>query len=118
MAALRDLTDEVVDNRMAQSAQLSEDDRSFLRKLLRHFESLAAITADDAESRAIRAEGNQRVARMRQLLGELKEAEGAYQDALVLQKQLVADFPAQADYRQELAVILSNFGNLLANTGH
>src|SRR4029077_6650904 len=47
--------------------------------------------------------------------GRLKEAEAAFLDALVLQKQLVADFPARPDFHIELAVTLSNLGDLANN---
>ena len=57
MAALRAMTDDIVENQMARGTQLTEENKEFLRKIIRHFEGFAAVTADDAESRAIRAEG-------------------------------------------------------------
>src|SRR5262249_32182852 len=117
MAALRAMTDEIVENQMARGTTLTDENKEFLRKIIKHFEGFAAITADDAESRSIRAEGYARVGRMRQNLGELKEAEAAQTVALAIQKQLAADFPNRPEFRQKLAKIDDTMGNLLANTG-
>src|SRR6185436_15565995 len=61
MDALRDLTDDVVENELARGTKLTEESRKFWRKMLKHFESFAAVTTDDAASRAIRAESHARV---------------------------------------------------------
>src|SRR5262249_34159488 len=103
MAALRAMSDEVIENQMARETTLTDENKEFLRKIITHFEGFASITADDAESRSIRAEGYERVGRMRARLGELKEGEAAYADALAIRKQLTADFPSQPDLRNELA---------------
>ena len=75
MAALRDLTDDVVENELARGTQLTEENKEFLRKIIKHFESFAVVTANDAASRAIRAEGHARVGLMRHRLGEQHDAE-------------------------------------------
>jgi tetratricopeptide (TPR) repeat protein len=49
--------------------------------------------------------------------GRLAEAERAYRDALALQKQLAAEFPARPDFRLELARSHNNLGLLLSSTG-
>src|SRR5262245_18633820 len=102
---------------MARGTTLTVENKEFLRKIIKHFEGFAAVTADDAESRAIRAEGCHRVGLMRQRLGELKEAETAYGDALALYKQLAADFSTRPEFRHELARSYINLGNLLRETG-
>jgi tetratricopeptide (TPR) repeat protein len=117
MAALRLMTDEMVEHQLARNPTLTEANKAFLRKVIKHFEGFAAITANDADSRAIRAEGYARVGLMRHRLGELKEAEAAYRDALTLYKQLVADFPTDPRFRDHLAAIHNNLGNLLHDTG-
>jgi tetratricopeptide (TPR) repeat protein len=119
MAALRAMTDEVVENQMARGRgqTLTEENKAFLRTILEHYEGFAAITAVDAESRSIRAEGRFRVGEMRHRLGELKEAEAAYADALAIQKRLAADFPTRLDFRQNLASCHHSLGNLLRTTG-
>src|SRR5262249_25842557 len=117
MTALRDMTDDIVEDQMARDAQLTEENRQYLRKVLAHFEGLAAVTADDAEGRAIRAEGHFRVGLMRVRLGELKEAEAAYGEALALFQQLAADFPGPPGFRHDLARAHNNRGILLRTTG-
>src|SRR5205085_4990731 len=80
-------------------------------------EGFAAITADDADSRSIRDEGYFRVGMMRQHLGELKEAEAAYGESIVLLTQLAAEFPTESHYRHRLGVNYNQLGNLLRDTG-
>ena len=117
MAALRVMTDELVERQLARSPTLTEENKEFLRKVIAQFEGFAAITANDADSRAIRGEGYFRVGLMRYRLGDLKEAEAAFRDALALQKQLVAEFPIRPDFRQQLARTYGNLGVLLSATG-
>ena len=117
MAALRVMTDELVERQLARSPTLTEENKEFLRKVIAQFEGFAAITANDADSRAIRGEGYFRVGLMRYRLGDLKEAEAAFRDALALQKQLVAEFPIRPDFRQQLARTYGNLGVLLRETG-
>jgi serine/threonine protein kinase len=103
MAALRVMTEEIVEKQMASDTHLTEENKEFLRTIITHFEGFAAITADDTESRAIRAEGSFRVGNMRYRLGEMKEAEAAYKDALALMGQLADDFPTRPEFRRDLA---------------
>ncbi len=72
--ALRSMTAEVVERKFAQGAVLTEDDRAFLRGIIAQFDAFAAIKGDDADSRAVRAEGRFRVGAMRYSLGEHREA--------------------------------------------
>jgi serine/threonine protein kinase/tetratricopeptide (TPR) repeat protein len=116
MAALRDLTNDVVENQLASDIHLNEENKAFLRQIMKHYEGFAAVTADDTESRAIRAEGFARVGLLRHRLGELKEGEAAYREALAHLKQLVADFPVSSEFRQNLAKNHNNLGSLLYNT--
>jgi tetratricopeptide (TPR) repeat protein len=117
LAALRAMTDDIVENQMARGTQLSDENKEFLRKIIKQYEGFAAITADDAESRAIRAEGYHRVGLMRHRLGELREAETAFANALALWKQLAADFSTRPEFRQELARSNNNLGLLFRTTG-
>src|SRR5262249_38132400 len=117
VAALRSMTDEIVEDQMARGPQLAEENKEFLRKIIKHYEGFAVITGDDAESRAVRAEGHLRVGDMRRRLGELKGAEVAYGEALVLARQLTTEFPDQPEFRQALARTRNNQGILFHNTG-
>jgi tetratricopeptide (TPR) repeat protein len=115
--ALRSMTADVVEKKFAQGAELTEDDRAFLRGVVAQFDAFAAIKRDDAESRAVRAEGRLRVAWMRYRLGELKEAEKDYDEAVSSYNELVADFPSEPEFRYKLAASHTNRGMLLSFTG-
>src|SRR5262249_3497266 len=112
MTALRDMSDEFVESQMARDTQLTDERKEFLRKIISPFEDFAAVTADDAESRAIRAEGLFRVALLRYHLGEEKEAEMAYLDALAHYKELADEFPDRPELRWMLARIHNSLGTL------
>ncbi len=117
MNALRNLTDDVVERQMASKLQLTDEDRRFLRGIQRQYEEFAALPGDDAEQRAIRAEGHYRVALVGQGLGDEKVAEGGYREAQGLYEQLSADFPTRPEFRRALARNHGNLGNVLCTTG-
>jgi serine/threonine protein kinase len=116
-AALRSMTDDVVERKFAQGTVLTDDDRAFLRGVIAQFDSFAAIKSDYADSRAVRAEGRHRVGTMRLKLGELKEAEQDFDQALSIYKQLAAEYPSRSDFRQQLARSHNNRGVLLRDAG-
>jgi eukaryotic-like serine/threonine-protein kinase len=116
-AALRSMIAEVVERKFTQEAVLTEDDRAFLRGVIAQFDAFAAIKGEDADSRAVRAEGRWRVGWIRYRLGELKEAEQDYNQALSIQKQLAADFPNRPEFRQQLAASHNNRGMVPHATG-
>ena len=117
MAALQLMTEEIVQNRMTREPHLHDEDKAFLRKLIEHFEGFAALTPDDAESRALRAEGYAQVGAIRHRLGELKEAEAAIAASVRILKQLVAEFPARPEFRHELGRSQNHLGMLHSATG-
>jgi serine/threonine protein kinase/Tfp pilus assembly protein PilF len=116
-AALRSMTEDVVERKFAQGTVLTEDDRAFLRGIIEQYDAFAAIKGNDADSRAVRAEGRMRVGYLRSTLGELKEAEEDYDEALSTYQQLVADFRDRPEFRRDLAKSHNNRGNLLRATG-
>src|SRR5262249_4143739 len=108
--AMNTLTDEVLDDLLGRQPQLTEQHREFLKKVLAFHEEFAAVKGDDPETRRSRAEAYYRVGRIRFELGEYREAESAHQEAVTIQKQLVAEFPDRSDYRHELASIHYSLG--------
>jgi serine/threonine-protein kinase len=116
-AALRSMTVEVVERKFAQGAALTTDDRAFLRGVIQQFDAFAQIQGDEADSRAVRAEGRLRVGSIRYTLGELKEAEKDYEQALHIYQQLAADFPSRPEFRLALASSHNKRGLLLSDTG-
>jgi serine/threonine protein kinase len=112
------MIDDIAENLLARATNLTEQNKEFLRKIIQHYEHFAAPTGtDDAEIRSIRAEGYIRIGLMYYRLGELKEAEAAYAAALVIRRQLAADFPTRPEFRQELAMSYNNLGTLFQGTG-
>src|SRR5262249_32272399 len=83
-AALRSMTNDVVERKFAQGTALTEDDRAFLRDIIAQFDAFAKIKGDDVDSRSVRAEGRYRVGKIRYRLGEFKEAEQDFDQALSL----------------------------------
>src|SRR5262249_55402456 len=69
-AALRSMVRDVVERKFAQAKVLTDEDRAFLRGVIAQFDAFAAIKGDDADSRAVRAEGRACVGLMRLRLGE------------------------------------------------
>jgi serine/threonine protein kinase/tetratricopeptide (TPR) repeat protein len=118
MAALRAMTEDLVENQLARATHLTDENKEFLRNIIKHYEGFAAVTADNAAGRAIRAEGRFRVGLLRYRLGELDEAKRAQADALDIRKQLVAEFPSRPEFRQDLAISHNNLGTLLHVTGN
>jgi tetratricopeptide (TPR) repeat protein/tRNA A-37 threonylcarbamoyl transferase component Bud32 len=104
-AALRSMTDELMERTLAagKGYTLTDEDRAFLSGVIAQDEAFAAIQGDEADTRAVRAEGRYRVGFMRDRLGELKEAEADYDAALDNYMRLAADFPTRPEFRQELA---------------
>jgi tetratricopeptide (TPR) repeat protein len=116
MKALRTLTDEVVENQMARGTALPEENKEFLRKIIKQYEGFAAVTGDDAESKRIRAEGYICVAKLRSRLGDLDGAEIAYRDALTISQQVLAVFPSDHHARTCLGTCYNDLGLLLSRT--
>jgi tetratricopeptide (TPR) repeat protein len=115
--ALNTVTDEVLDDLLGRQMRLTDQHRAFLKKLLGFHAEFAAANADDPEGRVSQAAGYYRVGRIRLSLGELKEAETAYRDALAIQIQLANEFPDRQDIRHDLALTYHYLGMTLGVTG-
>jgi serine/threonine-protein kinase len=117
LAALRSLSDQLVAHQLARGGQVTDEDKEFLHAVLKHYEAFAAIQGNDADSRAIRAEGPYHVGRLCAFLGEFQHAQAAHREALGLRQQLVADYPARAEFIRDLAKSHNGLGLLLEATG-
>jgi tetratricopeptide (TPR) repeat protein len=116
-AALRSMTAVVVERKFAQGTALTDDDRAFLRDVIAQYDAFAEIKGDDADSRAARAEGRLEVGLIRYRLGELREAEQDYDQALSIYTPLAADSPDRPEFRRDLAVSHLRRSRLLGDTG-
>lgn len=117
MTALRTLTDDIVEDLLARSETLTDENKLLMQLIIKQFEELAALGGNDWDSRTIRAEGYLRVGRMRYGLGELTEAEDAYRKAVEILEQLVDQSPGELQNRVNLSECLVNLGLILSDTG-
>jgi serine/threonine protein kinase/tetratricopeptide (TPR) repeat protein len=115
--ALNLTTDLALEDLLGRQIQLTGQHQQFLKKVLAEHAAFAAATAEDSEGRQSQADAYFRVGRIRWLLGEARESESAYRAAVALQKQLVAEFPARADFQRDLAASQDNLALLLRETG-
>ncbi len=115
--ALNTVTDDVMKELLGKQPVLGENEKAFLRKALGFYEQFAAERGDDEESRAVAAEGQFRVAKLRSFLGENAEAETGYRAAVRLYEKLAADFPAVPQYLSYLARSHHNLGIALTQLG-
>jgi tetratricopeptide (TPR) repeat protein len=115
--ALNAMTDDVIGKLFAKQPSLGENERAFLRKVLGYYQAFAAEKGETEEARAVAADGQFRVAKIRAFLGERSDAVRGYGVAIRLWEQLAADFPAVPEYRHELARSHHNQGLLLADLG-
>jgi serine/threonine protein kinase/tetratricopeptide (TPR) repeat protein len=117
--ALDLMTDEVIEDLLQRQAELTDQHRDFLRRVLADYEAFAAAGADDPESRRGRAGGLFRVGRIHFLLGEFKDGEAAYRDAAAQFDRVAAESAAEelARARRNQASCQLNLGVLLRDTG-
>jgi serine/threonine protein kinase/tetratricopeptide (TPR) repeat protein len=115
--ALNTVTDEVMEDLLGRQTRLTDQHREFLKKLLGFHAALAAARADDLEGRVSKAQGFYRVGRIRFELGELKDAEEAFHEALAIQKQLAKEFPDRQDIRYDLMRTQRFLGTAFNATG-
>jgi serine/threonine protein kinase/tetratricopeptide (TPR) repeat protein len=96
--ALDVLTDDVVETIFARQPELDDTAKAFLRKVLAFYEEFTQQSGETAEARVVRARGYFKVAHLRALLGEPREAEAGYRKAEALLEQLAKEFPDDARY--------------------
>jgi serine/threonine protein kinase/tetratricopeptide (TPR) repeat protein len=115
--SLNPLTDEVTEDLLGRQAEITDQHREFLRKVLAEHAAFAAAPGDDPEGRESRAEGAFRVARIQFRLGESKEAEAAYREARDRFAQLADEFPERPEFRGNQAAAGQGLGILLRDAG-
>ncbi len=115
--AINTMTDAMMADLLGRQVRLTDQHREFLKKVLAQHEAFAAAAADNVESQQNRAEGYFRVGHIRERLGELKEAESAYREAVAIHQQLAARFPKQPEFRQGWAISQNNRALVLLSLG-
>jgi serine/threonine-protein kinase len=115
LADYRASTDDAIEQLIGSRPVLGPQEKYYLEKTLERWQALAARTGDDERSRAIRAEGQFRVAFLRHKLGQTEEAIAGYREALAIQQRLADDFPDVPRHRKGLALAHTALGILLAD---
>jgi serine/threonine protein kinase/tetratricopeptide (TPR) repeat protein len=115
--AMDALTDDVVETMFARQPELAEQEKDFLSKVLALYESATRQLEEMAETRLLRARGFYKVAFLRNLLGQQREAKADYRQAILLLGQLADELPGVSEYRQRLASADNNLGIVLAELG-
>ena len=96
---------------------VQEARKRLLQQAARDYEQFAKQSSDDVELETERGRINLRLGDVRRLLGEVTQAEQAYQSAISLFQGLVADHPESLDCRLEFANSNTRLGQMLADVG-
>jgi serine/threonine protein kinase len=115
--ALDTLTEDVVEKMFARQPELDAAQKAFLRKVLSFYETLTRQVGRSAEARWLQAKGHFKVASLRGLLDESRQAVRGYRRAAALLERLAGEFPEVAKYRHSWANTQANLGLLLAQQG-
>jgi serine/threonine-protein kinase len=109
-------------NAVTEDRRLKDQDFFALRKKLLEtavpfYEQLAEAKAGDSKQEAARGRAYQRLAYVREQMGQREAALADYERMRAVFAQLAAGFPTVPAYRHELARSHDNLGNLLAALG-
>ncbi len=98
---------------LTRARRYPEADAAY-RVALRH---IGELPGDHPETRYMAARTHNRLGTLLRSWGKLRDADRAFDEAERTAVPLAAEFPDRRDYRQELAGILFNHGNLLVTAG-
>lgn len=115
--ALNTLTDDVIEKLLAKQVQLGDNEKRFLQRVQRFYEELSASGGPGADAPSNQLDGLFRLANIHSRLGQSRQAEKAYREALALSTHLIAELPAKPEFRENLARIRTNLANLLSELG-
>jgi serine/threonine protein kinase/tetratricopeptide (TPR) repeat protein len=115
--ALDEMSSMVIEDLLSRQKVLTEAHKRYLRKALEAYEEFTADTGRDEPSRYGVASAHLHIARIRQRLEPSPDAATAFRQAIALLRELVADFPALAQYRRDLAISRSWLGSTLQAIG-
>ena len=108
------MTSGTVSRYLASRQTLTEADREFLDNVARYHSQLGALAASDEWGRAVYALGLRDVSKIRQILGQIDEAEEELRRSISIHEELARDFPGTPEYRMEVAGSLLSLGRYLA----
>jgi serine/threonine protein kinase/tetratricopeptide (TPR) repeat protein len=111
--ALEATTGEDVELLLGGKQDLGPNERAYLESIIKRWQTLGVQEGSDEYAQATRSEGIARVAFLRYKLGRFADAMSEFQQALPMLQELVKQFPDRAKYKQGLANIHANQGNVL-----
>jgi serine/threonine protein kinase len=117
METLRAATGDDVEMLIGSRTSLGPHEHAYLEAIIRRWRDLARGGGGSAAAREVAAEGAARVAYLRSKLGDWEAAVGDYRAAVAIREGLAAEFPAEPDYRGDLATTRCNLGGLLTGLG-
>jgi serine/threonine protein kinase/Flp pilus assembly protein TadD len=115
--AVDEMYTEVAEKWLAHQPHMQEVQRRFLLKALRYYEVFVQEPGTEPTLRHQAGIAYRRVGDIQFRLGKHAPAEAAYQQAIRLQDELAAAFPAVPEYRRELAASLHSLGTVLVDRG-
>jgi serine/threonine protein kinase len=87
---------------LPRETQLTPEHRHFLERTLTFYQRIANQNRNDPKRRLKMAEACRRVGEIQELLGQNSEAVAAYNQALTISAELVAEYPQNRAYRHNL----------------
>jgi serine/threonine protein kinase/tetratricopeptide (TPR) repeat protein len=114
--AVDQLLTEVASEQLASEPRMEKKQHALLEQALHHYQAFLNEKSNDPSVRKETGLAYQRMADLLRKLRQHDEAKAAYEQAIALLGQLAADFPAVAEYRQQLADSYNWLGELLRTT--
>jgi tetratricopeptide (TPR) repeat protein len=114
--AIEAVMSETALEQLTRQQELRPEQKDFLDKMLQYYAESTKEVAATEEERSRQQQAYHRMGRLNQILGRSQVSENAYRRAVALGTQLVADFPARPEFRQELAHSHIALGVLLSTT--
>jgi tetratricopeptide (TPR) repeat protein len=115
--ALDRLLSQVAEVPPAKEADRDAVRRRLLQEALALFQKQLKEKGDDPPLRQKAGRAHHRLAALSAKYGQMAEAEQAYRQAQQLHEKLVAEFPEDRAYRQDLATTLNSLGQLYQHLG-
>ena len=112
-AALDEVSSEAIETLLSQQPELTDRHKAFLHRALELYAEFAEDSGTEPEARAEVARAHLRMGNIRTTLGELADAELAYDRATTLLAPLAAEFPDVTAYSSDLAKAQLAFGVVL-----
>lgn len=116
-SAVDDMYTQVAEKWLSHQPRLQPVQREFLEKALLFYTQFAEKSGADAATRQEAATAIRRVGEIRHKLGDSREAEQAYQEAINRLQSLADAFPDEPIHRQSLADALHRAGVLFGDVG-